>query len=91
MSRSRQVTINLECQGSEYHSQEEIKGSVRGRCVTLFIRHDGGWPHMTAKQALRLADWLHDAVDEVEARSKTPAAAGAVKLTPGADPNGEKT
>lgn len=61
--RSRQVTIALRCKYSR------LKGSVRGGYAVLYNPDEENSDHyLSPDQALRLADWLREAADELYER-----------------------
>jgi hypothetical protein len=69
--KARPMKLYIKCDGSRWRSKSEIRGSVRGRFVSFWIRGPDPWPHLTREQALRLANWIHDAVDELDERKNS--------------------
>ena len=65
--RSRSVSTNIKCEDNDGRPCR-VKGSVRQKYVSLSIHGGDEWAHMTTKQAIRLAQWIVQAVEEAEAR-----------------------
>lgn len=68
----RHVTIRINgIDDGEFRKDCSICGSVRDRYIALSVKHLGAlesWPHLTIKQAMRLKEWLENAIDEAKRR-----------------------
>lgn len=68
MKRCRPVTIKIKTDGNDYRSKCVFDGSVRGHSVAFTIRGGDEWAHLSKEQAIRLSEWLKEAVDEIDRR-----------------------
>lgn len=68
------MSVRIECRGNSFDESTTIKMSVRNQLISICIDGESDWPHMTPKQARRLAKWLAMGADEAEARKKRESA-----------------
>ena len=69
------VTLKMKVKDNQFHPVIVFDGSVRGDSVSFTIRGGDQWAHLSKRQALKLIDFLHEAVEEIDRRTeryKTP-------------------
>jgi hypothetical protein len=78
VAKNKAMSKAIECRGQHGHPSV-VKASLRNDRIA--IRIEGcKWPHLTLDEAMRLLNWLHDAVDEGYERRRR--AAGPFGTTP---------
>lgn len=62
------VSIKIKAPGNTYGAKCVVDGSVRGHSVSLSVRGGDQWAHLSREQAIKLSEWLLEAVSEIDYR-----------------------
>lgn len=62
------LSVVIKCVDNYYYGDCALKMSVRNHSIGLRIEGCDIWPHMTPRQARRLAKWLARGADEADER-----------------------
>lgn len=65
--RKKPVNIKITCSGNN-RIKCQLKASVRDESIAFSTTAPDGWPHISQRDALRLAEWLVFAVGEIRIR-----------------------